>query len=389
MEGLEQFHDPEKISERLAFHRTAIAEEQEAREICDAVLTGPSQWWGNALRAAQESGTVGMVTVLVERAEATLGRSPSDALALSELAVEVTTRLPAGHYPFDQTAKARGQALREQAYVLSYLGRLVEAARIVDLAGVMLAESPIPLIELARLDLVRSNIARNMAKFDEAVTYARRAGETYRDFGKQRSWLLAVDYEALAYYTAQNYKSALELWRSTEEYVGSLTPEHQASRLHNMGLCASALGNFDEAVRSFAGAVEVFERLGLVVNCVKCRYSLGLAMHEAGRHVDAIGVLEGAQKELDALGMETDAALAALTRVEALFAAGRPDEVPAICRMLLERFTRAGNNASAMTALAYLRETVATGHATSLSVRLVREFVRDTTKRLDGDRCLN
>ena len=82
--------------------------------------------------------------------------------------------------------------------------------------------------------------------------------------------------------------------------------------------------------------------------------------------------------------MENDAALAAPTRVEALFAAGRPSEVPAICRMLIERFTRAGNGGAAMTALSFLRETVASGHATPLSVRLVRDFIRDTTMRRDS-----
>jgi len=101
-------------------------------------------------------------------------------------------------------------------------------------------------------------------------------------------------------------------------------------------------------------------------------------------------VLKQAQEELDALGMETDAALAALVRVEALFAAGRPDDVPAICRMVIDRFKRAGNDSAAMTALAFLRETVATGHATAASVRQVRDFIRDvtttgrdSTKRLD------
>jgi hypothetical protein len=45
--------------------------------------------------------------------------------------------------------------------------------------------------------------------------------------------------------------------------------------------------------------------------------------------------------------------------------------------MLIERFTRAGITGAAMTALAYLRETVATGHASPASVRMVHDFLRD------------
>jgi hypothetical protein len=93
MDRLEEFHDPERISERLAFHRNAIAEEQEAKQICDSVLTGPSQWWGNALRAVDGSDTAGMVTILIQRSEAALRHSPPDSLALSEIAVGIAGRL--------------------------------------------------------------------------------------------------------------------------------------------------------------------------------------------------------------------------------------------------------------------------------------------------------
>jgi tetratricopeptide (TPR) repeat protein len=163
-----------------------------------------------------------------------------------------------------------------------------------------------------------------------------------------------------------------------EEHAEVLGADQRASRLHNIGMCASAIGDFEEAARNFAAAGEQFEQLGLLVNRIKCRHSLGLALHEAGRHDDAVMILEKAHEELEALGMEGDAALAALTLVEALLAAGRPNEVPPICRMLIDRFTRAGIKGAAMTALAFLRETVATGHATQASVRAVHHFIRDT-----------
>jgi len=377
MDGLEEFHDPEKISARLDFHRNAIAEERQAREICDRVLTGPSSWWRNKLLAVEGSGTAGMVTILLERTALALRHSPRDAFALTELAVAIAAELHPNRYPYDHVMKVRGQAMREQAYVLSTMGRLREAEGIAATAAALLRQISVPLIEMAQLDLVRSDIARNMGKFDDAIAYARAAAETYGDFGNHRARLHAIDFEAGAHYCAHNYKHALELWRSLEEHAELLGPQMQATRHHNIALCASALGDFDEAARNYAAAGEQFERLGLLVNRVKCRHSLGLAMHEAGRHSDAVGVLKKAQEELEALGLEGDAALAALTRVEALLAIGRHDDVPAICRTLIDRFTRAGNGGAAMTALAFLRESVAYGHATSASVRMVRDFFRD------------
>lgn len=376
MERLEEFHDPERISERLAFHRNAIAEEEEARDICDTALGGPPQWWRNAFRGTPGGCTAGMVTVLIERSESALRHAPPDALAIIEAAVEIAGELHPGDYPYQHVMKVRGQAMRQHAYVLSCVGRLQEAATIADLAAAALEQIPLPLIEMARLDLVRSNIARNCEKYDDAIAYARRAGETYRDFANHGSSLTALEYEACAYYSAQNYERALEIWRSMGEREAYLTPDRQARRLHNIGICASAMGGFDEAARSFAEAGEAFERLGFLVDRVKCRRSVGLAMIQAGRYADAIPILQKAFKELEALGMESEAALAALNLAEALYGAGRRHEVPAICRTLIDRFTRAGIQGAAMTALAFLRETVASGHATTEIVRHVHDFLQ-------------
>ena len=80
--------------------------------------------------------------------------------------------------------------------------------------------------------------------------------------------------------------------------------------------------------------------------------------------------------------MEIDAALVALELAETLLITRHVDEVPLICRALLERFTRAGMSERALTALAFLRETIASGHATPLHVRHVHDFLRD----VPGDR---
>jgi tetratricopeptide (TPR) repeat protein len=375
----QEARDPERLSARLRFHRNAIAEESEAAAICDDVLHGPSRWWRNTLfQAGDGVRTAGMVTVLIQRSEEAMRQVPLDALELTEIAAEISSALDAERYPYDHVYKVRGQALRQQAYVLSYLGRQPEALRIAGLAGLFLGQIPIALPELARLDLVRSNIARNMENFDEAVALAREAGEKFLVFGARTSWLNAVLYEASARYCAGNLEKALDIWRSIEQYDSLLTPEQRAARIHNMALCAGAAGEFDDAARLYARAAAEFERLGATVNRVKCTYSIGRAMNAAGKYEDAVPVLAKAEVELEAAGLESDAALAALMRVEALLALGRPKEVPEICRGLVERFTRSGITGAAMTALAYLRETLALSRATPAIVRDVHQFLSDT-----------
>ena len=161
-----------------------------------------------------------------------------------------------------------------------------------------------------------------------------------------------------------------------EPYVKEMTPEHRAARLHNMGRCATERGDFDEAAEAYARAAEVFASLGNVVNGVRCRCSAGYSFLCDGKPTKAIPLLESARAQYEELGMEIDAAIAALQLVEALMLAGTTAEVPAICRHLIERFMRAGIKGSAMTALAFLREMLATGHATPVVVKHVHEFIQ-------------
>ena len=377
MDMLQEYGDPERVAERLEFHRRVIAEEESAREVCERVLTGPSSWWGNAIRQVENSRTAGMVAVLIERSESVFPRSPLDALALSDVAADVATSIPLEAYPYDHVVKVRGQALRRQAFVLSYLGRLPEAAKVAERSAFYLKQIPIPMPETARLDLVRSNIARNMEKYGEAIEHARRAQETFLWFGDREGWLKAVDYEAAALFSSLDYRAALAMWQSMEEYAAEMTLEHQALWLLNTGLCASRAGDFDEAVRRYAKAADGFERVGSVINRVKCKHGVAESLLALGKPEEAIAVADAARAEFETLGMQTEATLAALLLAECLLAADRPDEVPAVCRHLIDRSVRAGIEGPAMTALAYLRESVARGHASTVIVRHVHQFIHD------------
>jgi tetratricopeptide (TPR) repeat protein len=378
MNTREELLDPEQISARLEFHRRLVAEEAAAAAILDRVLTGPSRWWRNAVVQAEGSFTAGMVTVLVQRAADAMRQAPPDALILSEIAIGIANTIDVLAYPYDHVNALRGQALREQAYVLSCIGRHTEAIRVADLAEMLLEQTPQPLRELGKLDLVRSNIARNTEKYDRAIAFARRAGERFVAAGARTSRLIALFYEACAQHFGGNVAAALEIWRSMENETSLLTPEQRAARVHNMALCATAVGNFEEAARLYGRAAAEFERLGSTTNRVKCGYSIGVLMNESGRYRDAIPVLLKAEVELEALGLECDAALAALMRVEALLALGRTHDVAETCRRLIARFTSAEVTNAAMTALGYLRETVEKGKATAVSVRHIHDFLRDT-----------
>jgi tetratricopeptide (TPR) repeat protein len=377
MDSLADLSDPERVADRIAFRARLESEESAAAALCERALTGPSAWWSTRLR--QEDGflTSGVVRELAKRFPSSLLAAPREALVLTTLATEIAFAIGVSEYPFDHVVTLRGQALRDHAFVLSFIGRFLEAAATAERADSCLRQIPVPDLELARLDLVRSNIARSTDKLDQAIAFARRAGETFLWFGDRRNWLKACDYEASAYYAQHDYARALEVWQATEKYVHLLGPVQEVALLHNLGLCYAETGALAEAIDRFTRAVEEFEFLGADANRVKSRHCLGEAFIAAGRYPEAIAVLREAQNQFESLGMESDAALTALKLSEALLVAGRVSEVAEISRNLIDSFTRAGMTTSAMTALAFLRETLATGHATPVLVRHVHDFLRD------------
>lgn len=374
-----ELSDPARMADRVDFHARVIDEEKAAAELCDRIFQGPSKWWGTALAKVRGSYTAGMVAVLISRSEKVWARSPAEALDLVEIALDVANVLGADDYPYDHVVKLRAQALRQQAFLLSFVGRHREAAAAADLSALLFKQTPIPVLELTRLDLVRSNIARNTEKYDQAIALARRAAETYLELGSREGWLKAREFEGAALFSRQDYAGAAAVWTSMETYGVLLSAEQRAALLHNIGFCACETGNLDEAARCFALAAMEFDRLGLHVNRAKCRFAMGKALLASGKAAEAVEVLRQSWEDLEELGVRNDAALAALQLVESLLVVGRAEDVPEICRMLIARCTREGMDRGAMTAFAFLREAIATGSSSPTLAHHVYVYIRDSS----------
>ena len=115
----------------------------------------------------------------------------------------------------------------------------------------------------------------------------------------------------------------------------------------------------------------------MTAEATRARWALATTLVSAGKFTPAIALFERAWKEFEALDMEADAALVALDLAETLLVVGEAGRVPHICRILVDRFTRAGMTSRAITALSYLREVVASGKAQPLVIRQVRELLRE------------
>src|SRR5260370_1425820 len=157
------------FAEIAALSRRMTLEDNEACQICDDILTGPAAWWETRFRNGGYQPSAGVVRQLLERMRQLLTRSPSQALAVTSLAMEIAALLASPRYPRSFLSTLRGQALRDHAFVLGFLGRFPEALQACDLSERLFLSTAVPDFEMARLHLVRASIYRSIDRMDDAI----------------------------------------------------------------------------------------------------------------------------------------------------------------------------------------------------------------------------
>ena len=360
----------------VAFAEQARLEEEQAVSQCEELLTGPSAWWPQRLRKMQNAYTGGMVKQLLERMRSYLGSSPAHALQVTALAIEIANRLEVSAYPCDYVIKLRAQALRDHAYVLSYMGRNGEALEYVEKSKRLFAQAPLPEYDLARVALVQAAIYAEIERTEEAIALTRSAAETFHRFGDMTRHVNARITEAKMVYASGNVEDSLRILLEIEQHP-ALDDLGRVYVTHNIGTAYADLRQPEKAAEYLRRAIPAYEMLGMETERTRARWMLSRAVIASGRVHEAIPMLRQTWREFEQHELISESGLVGLEIAEALLTIGQPDEVPAICRDLIAQFTRAGMTARAITALSFLREAVALGHASSSLVRHVHAFLRE------------
>ena len=351
-------------------------EDHAAAVLLDEVLKGPAAWWRNRLLKSGPAGrTAGVVRQLIERAPAAEQKAPANGVEMLKLAADIADGLDVFDYPSDMIMSLRGQAARDHAYALMMVGRLNDALTEIDRSEKLFGQCALPEYDVARAKLVRATIVRLLDRLPEAIRLAHEAAATLGKFGDERRHANALVIEAAILFQNGDIAQALALWREADRHPG-IEETTRVMVLNNIGLCYTELREYDKAAEVIREAIAACEVLGMESTRVKARWALCNVITSAGRTSDAVPLLRQTWKELENLDMEVDAALVGLELAEALLILGRSEEVPQICRTILDRFTRAGMTSRAITALAFLREAIAVGQAQPTLVRHVHDFLR-------------
>lgn len=365
--------DPPELVSREEVETIFAAVEKEdadADALCRRLLTGSALQWADRVRDTPGTRTVGMVRQLLKRMPAMVERRPADALQLTSLAIAIAEAInPQSYWP-DHVLLARGQALRDHAYVLSFLGRYADSLKVAEQAERTFAQVPDADVDVARLALVKASALRMQNRGEEAIALARQAAQTFLDYEDRSRYVNARITEAAMLYYSGAVERALEVWTSVKDDPG-LDALGELRITHNIAACLSDLGRHAEAVDSFARCVSEFALLDLPTERTRSRWYLGNALVGTARPRQGIAALRLAWDEFNDLGLPVDAALAALDLADALVANQQPGQVPMICREVIAQLTEAGLAMQAIPALSLLREAAAMG-------RVSRGLIRDT-----------
>jgi tetratricopeptide (TPR) repeat protein len=236
--------------------------------------------------------------------------------------------------------------------------------------------------DVARAQLIRSQIYGDCQRLDEALTLAQVARRVFQRFGDVRRCTITEIAEAAMLMRAGRFPEALAI------YTNVLRAERcdevsRAAALHNAAECCRALSRIDEAKVLFTKAVFEFERLGLVSQRAIARWELARLLFAEQRYTDSLAIGTQLRREFQELGMAHNVALLSVDMAETLVVLDRTAEVVALCREAMEYFRKAGlaYTQGALTALAYITEAAETRTLTQAALGDVRAFFKVLPKQ--------
>jgi tetratricopeptide (TPR) repeat protein len=357
-------------------------EEERARGF-DHVATlldiAPDGWHAH-LRRIDGVCTVGLVEALLDEARKRVS-APREFERIADLAIEVSEALDPGSYPAGMVARARGNAWKDRANALRLRGEFQDALWALDEAERHYRQEPIPEFDLATAEYVRATVLVETDRVNECLELAARCAQTFLDYGDLHRQIHAKMVEAGALYNLGKKREAREISFSLLKPLQEIGESQTlALAFLNIAHVSVDLNDADTASIYFLQAAALFREFGMVAQEAGARWGLGRLMMATGRFSEALERLQAVHSEVAKLGFDGDAALITLDLAEVLLALDRAEEVPAVCRTLVERFTHAGSNERALRALSYLREAADAGRVSTELVRYVRQYVAEAPR---------
>lgn len=378
--------DRERAEELRAYRERSAAEDREAQVLFAKYQSTPiSQVVWDDLASVLAYRTGGVVRYLCKWANEMCERSALAALALAEVAVRISAALDPAGFPRNSVHGLRGDALKEQANALRFLGRLPEALEALDQAEAEYEQMPLPGVGTVAVPYIRATVLFEQDRFDDAERLARESERAAVHIGEVDRAMRARQLQGEILYERGDFRKAAEEFRHVYAY-GEAENDRlwMAREALNLGWCYIELGDLEEARRVLDRALTLFSALQFEPEVSRTHWALGRLYMRQGIAHEGIRRLRACMADFTRHELMNDAALVAIDLAEMLDATSRSAEIPRLLSGVVETFTRAGKLTGALTALAYLRTAAANGTMTPVLVAEVRRFVARADRHPDA-----
>lgn len=363
--------------ERFASEVAAFRKQREhAQRLLIEVSRAPRPERLERLRRIPDGMSAAVARAATLEGHRLIDRKPAHSEALLALGAAVADEAP--DLSHEYRAFLSGRARLERAGALRQLGSYADALPLLDEAEHRFEGVPSCTHELGRAWFTRGAILFKMNGLDEALRYVRLSINIFAALDDHRRIGRARFVEGNILFEEGRIEEARTLWLSIAPIFEAGRDRHTlASLWMNLGWCEIERGEPESARAWLHRARERFTYLHSAADLARTRWALSLAEARFGDREAGIRSLLREQTELDALGMTTEAGMAALDVTEILLLdPANSRKAARICRDLVPLFERAGAKKEVLKALAYLWEAATAGAANADLVRRVRADVR-------------
>ena len=339
------------------------------------VLQKPESEW--AAGFAKHPVSEALVRQLVLTAHRSLDDKPQRAIAIHALAERLALSMPRFVNPNLRIALI-GRTSLDRATAFRQLGRLPQAAQMLDRAEELFRSTPYCTHELAQAWYERAAVHFRLGEDDAAAVLTRQARGVFVLAGDRRRAAKARMIEACILVDRRQFAQARDAFRDSLPTFKAYGDQEALASAHlNLGSTEMHLGHFAAARSALGAAVTEFTKLGMRGEVVRARWNLA---HLAAFHTDresGLRLLRQARADFANLGMTGSAASVGLDLVNALFAdEGAAEEAVQLARAVFREFEKSGATKNALEALAYLRDALQRREPNGQLIEDVQTFVQ-------------
>jgi len=356
-----------------------IAEKAEAPERLRELLAQPADRQWHLASAGSRYHTWGLCELLLDAAREWGFQEPSRAVALSQLGVEIATRLEAARYGEarvnDLQARAwagLGNAQRIRSDFRQAEESFLEAER-------LLRQGTGDPLEKAQVLLLKSSLRGNQRRFREAFRLLDRVVAIGRRCGDGQLCGKALIMKGFLVGVANDLEAAIGHLAAGLRQVDPVSdPRLFMVAQHNLMLYLTDSGRHDEALRLLESARPLYHRVGGQMGLLRLRWLEGKIALAAGNFAAAEDTLCGVRKELIERELGFDAALLSLELAGIYARQRRNDEVRRLAEEMIPMFQSRDIHREAIAALLVFHKAAEMELVTSKLIRDVSNYLQES-----------